>query len=203
MIHLIKNKTKTLIDTHKHLYAEHKWHLALHTLLALITGVLLHIAFPPMASHATPEQPLEHVDVVFHAAAPSQPDISPVQQTFMDVISQLDKWIDVSTQPNLPNISLKIIPDSQDGINMFIGTENFGFKPQLADKQNSLPTEGHAIVYINDTYYTKTYTSTLHIPSHHYSEYGDPVVLVMLASNDHTPLLIQESIIYDAKEIIE
>jgi hypothetical protein len=119
----------------------------------------------------------------------------------MDVLKQLDEWIEVWNHDTLPELSLKIENDSHDGVNIFVWTDWFTFKPKLAGKQNSQLTEGHIVVYINDQYYTKSYNTSFHIPSHHYSEYDTPVVLAMLVSNDHTPLLIQWDIIYDAEVI--
>jgi hypothetical protein len=98
---------------------------------------------------------------------------------------------------------LKIELDSHDGVNIFVWTDAFTFRPKLAWKENTLLEEGHIVVYINDEYYTKSYTTSFHIPSHHYDNFENPVVLAMLVSNDHTPLLIQWDIIYDAEEIIK
>lgn len=201
MIHSIKNHTRKIIDTHKHLYTEHKSHLVLHTFLALITWLALHFVFPTTHTQTLADDQTGSPVAIEHYAA----DIvtSPVEQTLMDVVAQLNEWIEVSIHQSVPEISLKIESDSHDGVNIFVWTDDFTFRPKLAWKENTLLEEWHIVVYINDQYYTKSYTTSFHIPSHHYESFENPVVLAMLVSNDHTPLLIQWDIIYDAEEIIK
>lgn len=196
MIQHIKTHTKRIIDSHKELYKQHKSHLALHTFLALITGLALHIMLPPVHTQTLADNETHSTVTIEHFAADTV--ASPIEQTLMDVLKQLDEWIEVSQNDILPEISLKIEQDSHDGVNVFVGTDGFTFRPRLAWKQNGELTEWHIVVYINDQYYTKSYNTSFHIPSHHYSEYEAPVILAMLVSNDHTPLLIQWDIIYDA-----
>ena len=200
MIHHIKNHTQKIVDTHKELYKEHKGHLALHTFLALITWLALHLVLPPVHTQ-TQAETTQHIPVSIQHHEVAEIVSSPIEQTLIDVVGQLDQWIEVWHHETLPEVSLKIEKDSHDGVNVFIWTDWFTFKPKLAGKENSEATDGHVMIYINDQYYTKSYTSSFHIPSHHYNEYSRPVVLAMLVSNDHTPLLLQWDIIYDAEEI--
>lgn len=199
MIQHIKQHTQKFVDTHKALYTQHKSHLALHTFLALITGLALHIILPPVHTQTQADDMTHNTVAIEHFAGDTV--TSPIDQTLMDVLSQLEEWIEVSKNEMLPELSLKLEADSHDGMNVFVWTDEFTFRPKLAGKQNSELTDWHIVVYINDQYYTKSYTTSFHIPSHHYSEYDTPVVLAMLVSNDHTPLLIQGDIIYDAEEI--
>lgn len=199
MIHHIKHHTKRIVDSHKALYTKHKSHLALHTFLAIITWLALHLILPPVHTQTQADMTSHSPVAIEHLAGVTV--TSPIDQTLMEVVKQLDEWIEVWAHETLPELSLKIESDSHDGVNVFIWTDGFTFKPKLAWKQNSQLTEWHVIIYINDQYYTKSYTTSFHIPSHHYKKYETPVVLAMLVSNDHTPLLIQWDIIYDAEEI--
>jgi hypothetical protein len=89
MIQHIKHHTKRIVDSHKALYTQHKSHLALHTFLAIVTGLALHLVLPPVHTQTQADDVTHHPVAIEHSAGDTV--TSPVEQTLMDVLKQLDE----------------------------------------------------------------------------------------------------------------
>jgi len=92
--------------------------------------------------------------------------------------------IEVPAGQSVPTVTLTVEPDPVSGWNLHIQTENWAFAPEQVN-QTSLPTEGHAHLYVNGEKVTRIYSQWYHLPS---LPPGEHRLTVGLNANGHETL---------------
>ena len=87
----------------------------------------------------------------------------------------------------IPKVTLKVHPDPDRGWNLELQVENFSFAPERIGL-SSLPSEGHAHLYINGEKIGRLYGAWHHLPS---LPPGRHTLKVNLNANDHRTLMNQ------------
>ena len=113
------------------------------------------------------------------------------------------KSLEVPAGTTVPGLTVEVEEDPVRGWNLYVGTANFNFEPSKVNGE-SLPTEGHAHLYINDKPIQRIYSTWTHLPE---IPPGTNEVRVTLNANGHETLTtqgepIEESItveVYDPK----
>ena len=104
----------------------------------------------------------------------------------------------------IPQLSVKVVPDMKSGYNLHLQTEHFTFVP---DRANSEPiqNEGHAHLYINNEKVARLYGPWFHLDDHHLTE-GVNVMRVTLNAHDHSewainqqPIEVVTELMYEAR----
>lgn len=85
----------------------------------------------------------------------------------------------------VPEVTVDIFPDPVAGWNLQVQTANWAFAPESVNA-DSIPTEGHAHLYVNGTKITRLYSEWYHIPS---LPPGEHVLTVSLNANGHETLM--------------
>ena len=92
--------------------------------------------------------------------------------------------IEVPANQPMPTVELVVHPDSRQGWNLEIQVTNFRFAPETLN-QTSLPTEGHAHLYVNGEKITRIYGGWYYLES---LPAGRHEVTVSLNTNTHEVL---------------
>lgn len=71
--------------------------------------------------------------------------------------------LEVPAGTPVPGLSVEVEEDPVRGWNLYVGTANFTFEPSKVNGE-SLPTEGHAYLYINDEPVQRIYGNWTHLP---------------------------------------
>lgn len=87
----------------------------------------------------------------------------------------------------IPQVSLTAMPDPMGGWNLHIETENWTFAPERVN-DTSLPTEGHAHLYVNGVKLTRLYGHWYYLEG---LPPGDHTLTVGLNANGHEALTVQ------------
>lgn len=92
----------------------------------------------------------------------------------------------INVKDDLPQPSVQhlVLPDSKDGYNIQILTQNFAFTPARINDDNR-DNEGHAHIYINGEKIARVYGHWYHVPSS-LLQTGMNVISVTLNANDHS-----------------
>lgn len=85
----------------------------------------------------------------------------------------------------VPQVTVDVFPDPVSGWNLQVQTANWTFAPESVNA-SSVPTEGHAHLYINGEKVTRIYGEWYHIPS---LPPGEHVITVGLNANGHEALM--------------
>ncbi|MEL6853996.1 MAG: hypothetical protein AAFO83_02680, partial [Cyanobacteria bacterium J06607_13] len=94
----------------------------------------------------------------------------------------------------VPAISVRVEQDDVRGWNLYVGTANFSFEPSKVNGE-SLPTEGHGHLYINDEPIQRIYSTWTHLPT---LPGGENEIRVTLNANGHETLTTQDEPIEDS-----
>lgn len=97
------------------------------------------------------------------------------------------KGLEVPAGTLVPAITVRVDTDPVRGWNLYVGTANFDFAPSKVNGE-SLPTEGHAHLYINDEPIQRIYSTWTHLPD---LPAGKNEVRVTLNANGHETLTTQ------------
>jgi hypothetical protein len=84
----------------------------------------------------------------------------------------------------VPTVDLEVFPDEMGGWNVQVKTSNFQFAPENLDK-SSLPSEGHAHLYLNNKKLTRLYGNWHYLGN---LPAGFHSVMVTLNTNRHEDL---------------
>ncbi len=71
--------------------------------------------------------------------------------------------LEVPAGTPVPGLTVEVEEDPVRGWNLYVGTANFTFEPSKVNGE-SLPTEGHAQLYINDQPAQRIYGTWTHLP---------------------------------------
>lgn len=104
------------------------------------------------------------------------------------------KTLEVPAGTAVPGISIDVEADPVRGWNLYVGTANFTFEPSKINGE-SLPTEGHANLYINDKPMQRIYGTWTHLPE---LPPGTDEVRVTLNASGHETLTTQGQPIEDS-----
>ncbi|MEL6260212.1 MAG: hypothetical protein AAFR12_04025 [Cyanobacteria bacterium J06626_6] len=107
------------------------------------------------------------------------------------------KTLEVPAGTVVPAISVRIEEDAVRGWNLYVGTANFNFEPSKVNGE-SLPTEGHGHLYINDEPIQRIYSTWTHLPT---LPSGTNEIRVTLNANGHETLTTQGEPIEDSAMI--
>ena len=97
------------------------------------------------------------------------------------------KSLEVPAGTTVPGLTVEVDEDSVRGWNLYVGTANFTFEPSKVNGE-SLPTEGHAHLYINDEPIQRIYGPWTHLPE---LPPGTNEIRVTLNANGHETLTTQ------------
>ena len=97
------------------------------------------------------------------------------------------KSIEVPAGTTVPGLTVEVDEDPVRGWNLYVGTANFDFEPSKVNGE-SLPTEGHAHLYVNDEPIQRIYSTWTHLPE---LPPGTNEVRVTLNANGHETLTTQ------------
>lgn len=111
--------------------------------------------------------------------------------------------LEVPAGTPVPGLTVEVDEDPVRGWNLYVGTANFTFEPSKVNGE-SLPTEGHAQLYINDQPAQRIYGTWTHLPE---LPPGTDELRVTLNANGYEALTtqgqpIEESVtveVYDPK----
>lgn len=116
---------------------------------------------------------------------------SPGEKTAKGVNTNHDvfhsKSLEVPAGTTVPGLTVEVEEDPVRGWNLYVGTANFNFEPSKVNGE-SLPTEGHAHLYINDKPVQRIYSTWTHLPE---MPPGTNEVRVTLNANGHETLTTQ------------
>ena len=73
------------------------------------------------------------------------------------------RTLEVPAGTTVPGLTVDVEEDPVQGWNLYVGTANFTFEPSKVNGE-SLPTEGHAQLYINDKPMQRIYGTWTHLP---------------------------------------
>ncbi|MEL6900705.1 MAG: hypothetical protein AAFP07_07120 [Cyanobacteria bacterium J06606_4] len=104
------------------------------------------------------------------------------------------KTLEVPAGTLVPAISVRVEQDDVRGWNLYVGTANFSFEPSKVNGE-SLPTEGHGHLYINDEPIQRIYSTWTHLPT---LPGGENEIRVTLNANGHETLTTQDEPIEDS-----
>lgn len=104
------------------------------------------------------------------------------------------KTLEVPTGTPVPAISIQTEDDPVNGWNLYVGTANFTFEPTKVNGE-SIPTEGHANLYINDKHIQRIYGTWTHLPT---LPGGKNEIRVTLNANGYETLTTQDEPIEDS-----
>lgn len=104
------------------------------------------------------------------------------------------KSIEVPAGTPVPAVSIRVEEDTVRGWNLYVGTANFDFEPTKVNGE-SLPTEGHGHLYINDESAQRIYGPWTHLPT---LPGGENEIRVTLNANGHESLTTQGEPIEDS-----
>lgn len=90
---------------------------------------------------------------------------------------------EVSPDRPFPRVTHLVFPDSMDGYNIQILTQNFKFTPAAINQAPS-DNEGHAHLYVNGTKTARIYSSWYHLPGV-LLQPGANEIRITLNANDH------------------
>jgi hypothetical protein len=96
--------------------------------------------------------------------------------------------IEVDNTKPIPAVSMKAMPDSKDGYNLYITTENFTITPDKAGAANE-PNTGHMHLYVNGEKIARVYGNWYHLSKADLKD-GDNTVEISLNANDHSDWLV-------------
>jgi hypothetical protein len=92
--------------------------------------------------------------------------------------------LEIQDNKAVPTVDLEVFPDEMGGWNVQVKTTNFQFAPENLDK-SSLPTEGHAHLYLNNKKLTRLYGNWHYLGN---LPAGFHSVMVTLNTNRHEDL---------------
>lgn len=95
--------------------------------------------------------------------------------------------IEVTTDTPIPTVAIEALPDTKDGYNVHITTENFTFTPERVN-ETPIPNEGHAHIFVNGIKISRVYGEWFYLPSSHFVS-GENIIEVTLNANDHSDWL--------------
>ena len=95
--------------------------------------------------------------------------------------------LEVPAGTPVPGLTIDVEEDAVRGWNLYVGTANFTFEPEKVNGE-SLPTEGHAHLYINDKSMQRIYGTWTHLPE---LPVGTNEIRVTLNANGHETLTTQ------------
>ena len=104
------------------------------------------------------------------------------------------KTLEVPAGTTVPGLSIDVESDPVRGWNLYVGTANFTFEPSKINGE-SLPTEGHAQLYINDKPMQRIYSTWTHLPE---LPPGTNEVRVTLNASGHETITTQGEPIEDS-----
>lgn len=104
------------------------------------------------------------------------------------------KSLEVPAGTPVPAVSVRVEEDAVRGWNLYVGTANFDFEPTKVNGE-SLPTEGHGHLYINDESAQRIYGAWTHLPT---LPGGENEIRVTLNANNHESLTTQGEPIEDS-----
>jgi hypothetical protein len=99
--------------------------------------------------------------------------------------------LEISEGQPIPQVVVDVYPDPIAGWNLHVMTENWEFAPEQVNA-SSIPTEGHAHLYVNGEKITRIYSEWFYLPS---LPPGEHVLTVGLNANGH------ESLMYNGEAI--
>jgi uncharacterized Zn-binding protein involved in type VI secretion len=105
--------------------------------------------------------------------------------------------IELSGESVIPTVNLTVHPDARQGWNLEVQVTNFRFAPEQVN-QSSLPTEGHAHLYINGEKITRLYGNWYYLES---LPSGQHEITVSLNANGHEALTVNGQPIEAVAEI--
>lgn len=189
-VHRPSDRSRTLT----HSLTKTRWlgvALASMTLLAVGCSHLGHTSphadYQKSANASAATESVEHKDGEGHAEAHKQGI-----HTNHDVFHS--KGLEVPAGTSVPAITVRVDTDPVRGWNLYVGTANFDFTPSKINGE-SLPTEGHAHLYINDEPIQRIYGNWTHLPD---LPAGENEVRVTLNANGHETLTTQSTPIEDS-----
>ena len=112
------------------------------------------------------------------AAWPQEPAIPPT------VDHSQHQVIDAPSGRPVPSLIVHLFPDSMDGYNLFLETQNYRFTPENVDDV-IVANEGHAHLYVNGEKIARLYSQWRHLPRAVFED-GVNRLQVELNANDHS-----------------
>ena len=106
----------------------------------------------------------------------------------------------VSSHVPMPTVSHLVFPDTMDGYNVQILTENFKFTP-AAINRDAVEGQGHAHIYVNGTKISRAYSNWFHLPAH-ILQPGENIVTVTLNANDHSEWAVDNTQIASTVRVV-
>lgn len=103
------------------------------------------------------------------------------------------RGLEVPAGTPVPALTVEVEEDPVRGWNLYVGTANFTFEPSKVNGE-SLPTEGHAHLYVNDKPIQRIYGTWTHLPE---LPPGTNKVRVTLNANGYETLTTQGKPIED------
>ena len=100
----------------------------------------------------------------------------------------------------VPTVAVQVVPDTKDGYNVLIETENFRFAPTAVNGE-PIPNEGHAHVYVNGTKVGRVYSEWTHVEGRYFTA-GENEVYVTLNANDHSEWAVDGVTIADTDIVL-
>lgn len=126
----------------------------------------------------------DQMDMEERSAHPHADDAKSVN-TNHDVFHS--KTLEVPAGTTVPGLTVEVDEDPVRGWNLYVGTANFDFEPSKVNGE-SLPTGGHAHLYINDQPMQRIYSTWTHLPE---LPPGENEIRVTLNANGHETLTTQ------------
>ena len=106
--------------------------------------------------------------------------------------------LEISEGQPVPQVMIEAYPDPVAGWNLHIMTENWEFAPEQVNT-SSIPSEGHAHLYVNGEKVTRIYSEWYYLPS---LPPGEHLLTVGLNANGHESLMYNGEVIEASVKVI-